>query len=494
MSRENAIRRIKEWRANPCKFVEDNFKVVPDIWQEQALMAFADKDQKRLRISLQACAGPGKSTVLSWIGLNFLSCYGEPGEHPKGAAVSITEDNLRDNLWSELSKWLNKSRVLSMMLTWTASRIYANEHPETWFLSAKSFPKSADKEALGKTLSGIHSKYVLFLIDESGAIPVEVGKAAEQALSTCHFGRILQAGNPISLDGLLYAASKSEYWKVIRITGDPDDPHRSNRIDINWAAEQIARYGRNDPWVKAYILGQFPDSSINTLLSITEVEDAMGKHLTEDKYSFSQKRLGIDVARFGLDSTIIFPRQGLAAFKYAEMRGARSDEIAARVMMAKRKWKSEMEFVDGTGGFGSGVIDSLRQAGQTPHEVHFSSRAIDERYYNKRAEMWMEMADWVKRGAALPDCQILKKELLAPTYTFRSGKFILESKEQIKSRLGYSPDRADALALTFAMPDMPAMTPELAMSMGKNYRSDYDPFSEKGAMASEYDPFSSGRL
>lgn len=429
-------------------------------------------------MSLQACAGPGKSAVLAWIGLNFLSCYGEIGEHPKGAAVSITQENLRDNLWAELSKWQGRSQFLSEILTWTASRLFAKDHPETWFMSAKSFPKSADPDTLGKTLSGIHSKYVLFLIDESGAIPPPVGKAAEQALSNCGFGRIVQAGNPISLEGMLYAAATSEQWYVISITGDPDDPERSPRIDLDWAKEQIRLYGRSDPWVKAYILGQFPDSSINTLLSITEVEAAIGRHLGKDQYEYSQKRLGIDVARFGLDSTIIFPRQGLASFKYVEMRAAKTNEIAARVMAAKKKWYSEMEFVDDTGGFGAGVIDSLQMAGQNTQGINFSSKATDPRYYNKRAEMWFEMAEWVKRGGALPDCRILKKELLAPTYSFHNGRFILESKDQIRKRLGFSPDRADALALTFALPDMPAGTYEgQALGIRSEYKSDYDPFN-----------------
>lgn len=473
MNRESAALKITEWRRNPCKFVVDQFGVEPDRWQERALLAFADMNTPRLRMSLQACAGPGKSAVLSWIGLNFLTCYGEPGEHPKSAAVSITQDNLRDNLWAEIAKWQARSVLCKEMLSWTASRLFAKHHPETWFMSAKSFPKSADPETLGKTLSGIHSKYVLFLIDESGAIPIPVGKAAEQALSNCGFGRIVQAGNPISLDGMLYAASISNQWLVIRITGDPDDPERSPRIDAEWAREQIALHGRGDPWVKAYILGQFPDSSINSLLSITDVESAMGRHLREDQYAFAQKRLGVDVARFGLDSTIIFPRQGLASFKFIEMRQAKSDEIAARVMLAKKKWGSEMEFVDGTGGFGSGVIDALSLAGESPMEIHFSGKAIDARYQNKRAEMWFEMADWVKRGAALPVNQDLKKELLAPTYTFHRGKFVLESKEQIKKRLGFSPDRADALALTFALPDMPAQAGGLARR--GEYKSSYDP-------------------
>ena len=477
-----AANKIKVWRENPIKFVKDNFGVTPDLWQEEALKAFASWDHEKVRISLQACAGPGKSAVLAWCGWNFLACYGERGEHPKGAAVSVTWDNLKDNLWVELAKWQQLSPFLSKTFTWTQTRIFANDHKETWFLSARSFPKTADSETLGKTLSGIHSKYVLFLIDESGDIPVQISKAAEQAvgetLGRKGFCKVLQAGNPISLDGMLHAASTSNKWNVIRITGDPDDPMRSPRISEKWARDQIEEYGKDDPWVMSYILGKFPESSLNTLLSLNEVEEAMERHITVKDYGHSQKRLGIDVARGGLDSTVIFPRQGLAAFKYATMRNANGPQVAARVVQAKAKWKSELELIDDTGGFGASVIDSLELSGHSPMGIHFSSKATDPRYFNKRSEMWFEMAQWVKRGGVLPKCNQLKKELSSVQYFIKNGKLALEEKEQLKSRLGFSPDRADALALTFAIADMPAMNEYEWLRKDKGIKSDYDPFRE----------------
>ena len=476
--------KIKEWREDPVIFVRDQFDVEPDEWQKRALRAFASWDRDKIRVSLQACAGPGKSAVLAWCGWNFLSCYGEKDEHPKGAAVSVSWDNLRDNLWVELAKWMNKSDYLKNSFTWTQTRIFANDHSETWFLSARSFSKSTDPEKLGATLSGVHSKFVLFLIDESGDIPIQVGKAAEQAVGETiqrgGFCKVLQAGNPISLDGMLYAASKSDDTYVIRITGDPDDPERSPRINLQWAQEQIIKFGADDPWVMSYILGRFPSSSINSLLSVDEVEDAMQRTANLFQYGHSQKRLGVDVARFGLDSTIIFPRQGLAAFKYAEMRKANGPDIAARIMLAKQKWRSEREYIDDTGGFGATVIDNLIMGGFTPTGINFSSKAINEKYFNKRAEMWIEMANWVKRGGCLPRCNKLKKELAAPTYTFKNGRLILESKEQIKKRLGFSPDIADALCLTFAEVDMPATDEFEYLRKDKpRYKSEYDPFAKK---------------
>lgn len=473
--------KLKSWKENPAKFVNELFGIVPDKWQEEALRVFPSQDPLKQRISLQACAGPGKSAVEAWCGLNFLTCYGEKGEHPKGACVSTTGDNLKDNLWPEFAKWMGRSEFLSKVFEWQKERIFCKDHPETWFLSARSWSKSANPDEQGRTLSGLHSKYVLCLIDESGDIPVTVLKAGEQALSNCKWGKIIQAGNPISHEGMLYAAATrlSHLWYVIRITGDPEDPARSPRIDKAWAEEQIKTYGRDDPWVMAYILGMFPPNSINTLLSVEEVDAAMKRVVLPQEVENSQKRLGIDVARGGLDKTSLFPRQGLQAFNPVRMSHARGHEVAARAALAKERWNWELCFVDDTGGFGGSVCDSFVQAGIGHIPVNFASSAIDSRYFNKRSEMWFELAKWVKRGGSLPNIPQLRRELTTPMYWFKSGKFQLEEKEQIKKRLGFSPDDADALALTFALPEMPRGDYEGTPMVRKpNIKSEWNPFED----------------
>lgn len=482
------LRRLIEWRRDPVRFVEQNFKVEPDVWQIQALRAFGDQNQPKLRIALQACVGPGKTAALAWMAWNFLACYGETGNHPKGAAVSITGDNLKDNLWPELSKWQKLSPFLSASFLWTKERVFNKDHPETWFLSARSYSKTANADEQGRTLSGLHSKYILGLIDESGEIPPAVGRAAEQAMSErdCKFGRIVQAGNPSSHEGLLYAAASTlaHLWRVIRITGDPEDPNRSPRIDLDWAKEQIATYGRENPWVMSSILGLFPPQSMNSLLGPDEVQAAMDRHLRPDDYNWSQKRIGVDVARFGDDRTVLFPRQGLAAFMPVIMRQVRTTDIAARVAVAKKNWGSEMEFIDDSGHWGHGVIDNLITAGYQPQAVLFEGKNCEKQYLNKRAEMWFKMAEWVKRGGALPQIPELVRELTAPTYTFHNGKIMLEPKDLIKKRIGVSPDLADALALTFALPDMPRTDATTAMLMGKreaatSVSEDWNPYADK---------------
>ncbi len=478
--------RILLWRQDPVQFVWDNFKAIPDIWQRQALEAFASGDREKSHIALKACAGPGKSTVMVWCGWNFISCYADKNEHPKGAAMSITAENLSSNMWSEFSKWQGKSEYLLSQFSHTSEKIFCNAHPKTWFISARSFPKTANADEQGRTLSGLHSKFVLYLIDESGDISPNVLKAAEQGLSTGPlFGKIMQSGNPTSHTGMLYEActTQRDRWHVITITGDPDDANRSSRIDIEWAREQIKTYGRDNPWVMAYILGLFPPGGINALLGPEEVELAMNRHLTIDQYEFSQKRLGVDVARFGDDETVLAPRQGLLAHKMVTMKGARTNEIAARIMMARKNWDHELDFVDGTGGWGAGVIDMLIQSKQSPLEINFAGKSIDPRYANKRAEMWFTMAEWIRSRGVLPKDPRLLKELVSPTYSLINGRFQLEPKDQIKKRLGFSPDRADALALTFAIPEAP-----------KTFRHPLIHSTNQNRALTDYNPYDTARL
>lgn len=481
-----AQRKIKRYREDPVYFATDCLRVEEiDDWQLEVLRSFPSQDESNKRQAMQACVGPGKSTVLAWCGLNFLSTYGDIGEHPKGAAVSITAENLSDNLWAEYSKWMGRSQYLSRAFTWTHSRIYANDHPETWFMSARSFPKTADSERIGTTLSGLHAKYVLMQIDESGDIPPAILKAAEQALSSCKWGKIQQAGNPSSLEGVLYTAVKEQphLWQVIRVTGDPDDPHRSKRIDRSWAIEQIENHGRDNPWVMFSVLGLFPPASINALLGPDDVSKAMRQVPPHDSYAYSQKRLGMDVARFGDDASVLFPRQGLMAYAPVELRGMRNDALAARLTKAKADWGSEVEFIDSTGGYGAGVIDFCIQGGISPIGVNNSESSTDPKYFNKRSEIHFLMAEWVKRGGSLPQDPDLARQLVAPTYTFFKGKLRVEEKDMVKKKLkGKSPDKSDALSLTFAWPEMPGSLRHLAGLSDERGKllSEWEPGEERG--------------
>jgi phage terminase large subunit len=452
---EKARARIQKWRVDPVSFVVDNFGVTPDAWQIDAMTALGGDYNPKRRLCMKACTGPGKSATLAWMGWHRLACFASKGEHPKGAALSITRDNLADNLWSELAKWQGRSDFLKAAFTWTKSSIYANDHPETWFLSARSFAKDADAESIGRALSGLHSQFPFILLDETGDMPIAVGRAATQIFTgSPKDAAIIQAGNPTSTVGLLYESctKAAESWEVITITSDPKDPKRTPRVSVEHAQEMIDTYGPDNPWVMATILGLFPPTGFNSLLGPDEVDVAMARHYRLDEYNHAPVVLGGDVARQGDDSSVVARRQGLAAFQCRSMRIPDTMLVANQFVMEKQKYDADAFFVDETGGYGAGVIDAMRQLGHDVIGVQFGGKPNDYRYFNKRSEMYFELARWVKAGGALPLDRELKEELCATTYVFQGDKFRIVEKELIKAAIGRSPDKADAYALTFAFP------------------------------------------
>ena len=448
-----AERNRRRWLADPVAYVRERFGAEPDRWQAEALARFPSSP----RLALKACKGPGKTAVLAWLIWYFL----DTRRAPKVAATSITEDNLSDNLWPELAKWQQRSPELSAAYSWTKTRITRNDAPETVFVAARTWPRTADPQRQAQTLAGLHADQVMFVLDESGGIPQAVMTTAEAVLATASVdAHVVQAGNAESREGPLFRACETDrhLWTVIEITGDPDDPQRSPRLSLEYAREQIATYGRENPWVMVNVLGQFPPTSLNALLGSEDVQAAMRRTLDATVYAWAQTRLGIDVARFGDDRTVIFPRQGLRAFAPSIMRHGResavSTDIATKVATLTAEWKAQVQLLDATGGWAAGARDVLVASGYRPVNVQFHGPSGNEKYENRRAEMWFGMSEWGKAGGGRPQVPELVGELTTPTYTFSPrGKFILEPKAHVKERLGRSPDLADALALTFAIPE-----------------------------------------
>lgn len=464
---------VLAWRADPILFVRRCIGVEPDAWQLDALAALGNPETRRL--AMKACKGPGKTALLAWIILWFLTCHYES----KVGCTSITEGNIDTNLWPELAKWLERSRFLKATFVWSSNKV-SRKGSSNWFAIKRTWPKSGNQQAQADALAGIHADDVMFVLDESGGIPLAVMVTAEAVLATLQAGHraiVVQAGNPTHTTGPLYRACTVDkhLWHVITITGDPDDPKRSPRISLEWAREEIAKYGRDNPWVMVNVLGLFPPASINALLGVEEVEAAMQRHLNLGEYAHAQKRIGVDVARFGDDRTVIFPRQGLASFRPVIMRNAATTTIAAKVAYGMKRWGAEVALIDDTGHWGHGVIDNLNAAQVPCIGVNYAGQALNKRYRNRRVEMWLEGAKAIRGGAALPPIPEMVGELTEPTYTFINGVFVLEEKDQIKERIGRSPDLADAYMTTYAIPELPGQTLESQMRQQRR-SADYHPF------------------
>lgn len=457
-----AIKRLKRWRKDPVAFVTECFGAIPDRWQAETLMLLS----RRPRVAMMACKGPGKSCLMAWAAWWMLSCH----PHANGIVCSVTGDNLRDGLWKELALWYAQSDLLKETFRITSERISSREHPDTWWISARSFPKRANKDEQESTLAGLHAKYVFIILDEIGEYPPGVIPAAEGIFANVGvkggLAKLLVGGNPTTRNGPLYRICKRDaaMWDTVSITGDPDDPMRSPRISIEWAQEQIDTWGRENPWVMANVLGLFPEGGTDELIDIADVMKAQKRDLPALAWQDEPIVWGLDPARSGAgDEIALAKRQGVLCRQIKTWRGMKGPDLASRlsVMLLKAEERNELPdalFVD-VGGIGSSVCDHLELLGwgELLIQVDFGSGATEKRFQNKRVEMWWGMAQWVARASScLPFDAMLQAEMCAPVGEYKVvGKrtvFTLESKKDMKKRGVASPNRADALALTFAEP------------------------------------------
>lgn len=468
---------IRRYEHAPLLMVREMFHANPDAWQTQALELLP----KSPRLALVSCTGPGKTAFLAWAAWWWLFtrwC-------PRIWALSISSENLRDNLWAEMAKWRHESKILEGMFTFSAEsiRIKDGDYANDWYMTARSWSKTADKNQQALALKGLHAEFPMIIMDESGGIPEAVSATAEAIFSSCTEAHFLQAGNPTNLSGPLHNACTRDraLWEVIHITGDPDDPKRSSRVSVEWARQEIKKYGPDNPWVLVNVFGKFPPASINSLISADECNAALGKHLRKPDYEWAAKILGVDVGRYGDDATVIYPRQGLASFIPIILRNMDSSQVAGHITRKYNDMLGDAIMVDDTGGFGSGVRDRLRDLHYDNMGVVFSGKPTDPQYYNKRAEIWWKTCDWIRAGGALPPCAThVVEELTTANYSFKGDRIIIEEKDQMKIRLGRSPDETDALACTFAFDVAPQVRTLEAVQVALNAMSQqthsYDPW------------------
>lgn len=450
---------IRAWRESPPIFVRQVLGATPDPWQDEVLAAFPHQR----RLALKACAGPGKTAVLAWIVLNFLATR----PFPKIAVTSITSDNLRDNLWAELSMWISRSPFLSSSFEWTPDRIFYRGNKDRWWASARTWDRRADKEQQGNTLAGLHADYVLAVVDESGGIPAAVLGAAEGVLANlgtdtgAKEAHIVQAGNPTHLDGPLHAAFTSEaalWWKK-EITGDPDDPNRAPRVSKEWAAERIKALGRDHPWVMAKILGRFPLQSSNALIGLADFEDAFNR---ESDGTTEPKIAGVDVAREGAAESVLTVRTGNHLREQIAWGQCRLTQSAGKIREIHAVEMFDEIRVDDIG-VGGGLTDILLGMGLPVIGVNSGEAPSDPRFLNLRGEANIGLReDWFSNGTISIAPNLRNTSLLNEGTTLRieyagnGEKLKVESKKEYVARTGKSPDRWDSAVLAFMKVHSPA--------------------------------------
>jgi len=216
----------------------------------------------------------------------------------------------------------------------------------------------------------------------------------------------------------------------------------------------IADYGLDSNFIKARVLGEFPSEAANQFISPI-VDEAMRRELSPTWND--PLVIGVDVARFGDDMSVIYPRRGCDARSILTLtfRNIPLDRLEDQIVEFCNAHRVEAVFVDGTG-VGGGVVDHLRRRGLYVIDVQFGAKpdqAFDAtKYANKRVEIWGAMREALTR-LCLPNNGDLREQLIGPEYTFNLRTEIqLEPKDAMKRRGLPSPDLADALAVTYAAP------------------------------------------
>jgi hypothetical protein len=312
------------------------------------------------------------------------------------------------------------------------------------------------------------------VIDEVAQIRPEVWNDIIQPALSDRKGWAMFIGTPAGVNlfsELFYRATSLPDWWAARYT--VNDTDAIDRAEV----ERLQRDMPESAYAREYLC-DFTAAGDNQLITLSDAENAAQRRYEDADILDMPLVMGVDVARFGDDRSVIVFRQGRSMEPPITMQGIDNMALAGRIANLIEDRDPDAVFIDVGGG--AGVIDRLRQLDYDVVEVNFGAKAIHPNLYvNKRSEMWWGIREWIDNGGAIPNESTLKAELATPTYTYDSlGRRALESKDEIKKRLqgGSSPDIADALALTFAFPVAKALPREVRERLDPRARKDYDPY------------------
>lgn len=423
---------------DPVGFFKDVIGFEPDAWQIEA----AENIRDFQRLAVASGHGIGKTAAVACIILWFISTR----PNPQIVVTANTKNQLDTKTWRELSKW-HKKALNKDWFKWTATRFFLIDSPETWF--ASSIPWS---EHNSEAFAGTHEENVLIVFDEASAISDIIWDVTEGAMTT-DGARWIAFGNPTKNTGKFrecFGAMKHR-WKTMQV--DSRTAKMANKEQIQ---QWLEDYGEDSDFFRIRVKGEFPRAGSSQFISSEAVELAASRIIDAREYHREPLRIGVDVARFGDDQTVLTLRRGRKVFEQIRYRGLDTMEVAAKVYEIYMKHRSNnyetFIFVDGIG-VGAGVVDKLKEL-KVPNivDVVSGATATDSRQYaNKRAELWGRMRDWLENSKPqIPNDSELKQDIISPEYGFNGKMQIqLEKKADMKSRGMASPDSGDSLAMTF---------------------------------------------
>jgi hypothetical protein len=423
----------------------------PRTWQTDVLedikQHLADPETRfqPLQIAVASGHGIGKSALIAMI----MEWAKSTCEDCKVIATAGTGTQLATKTVPEVQKWF---------------RLAINQH--WWDINATSIRvKDPAHQALWRTdfitwslqkteaFAGLHNqgKRIVIIFDEASSIDDEIWHVTEGALSDEDTEIIWIAfGNPTRNTGEFYRAiTGANRWHKRQIDSRTVEGTNKKLLDA-----QIAEWGEDSDRARVRIRGEFPRGGSTQFISGELV--AAARKRTVDGFQAMPVILGVDVARFGDDRSIICRRQGRKADFIGKFYGIDTQVLGGKVQEAIDEEKPDAVVIDGDG-IGGAIVDFLKARGYDRKtalvEFHGGYTAREpHKYLNMRAQVWGDMKDWLA-GAQIPDEPQIDTDLTGPDYYYHPtrGCMGLETKDEMKSRGVDSPDEGDALAMTFAV-------------------------------------------
>jgi len=489
-----------EYRSDPVRFSEEVLGI--RLWpkQQDILRALTTSPQIAVR-SGQKC---GKTMISVIAALWFVVCHVDANV----ILTAPTGRQVREILWKELRQVYLRAKVP------LGGKLNVSPAGGLRYSDGRQIIGYSVTDTAPEDMAGTSGKTLMYVIDEASGFSQAIFDAIEGNLGGSTFGRLLAISNPTQVSGFFFDAfhRSASSWHRFAISSEEASKYANDFTGL-MQPETIARKakdgGRDSPWFRIRILGQFPTSATNSVCSLAHIDSAKERFLTEafrrlclakmvdpsadSTRAINERELdeiaklfgpddgplefGVDVARFGDDATVIQPRRGKWLLPYKAVQGYGTHEVVGAILYLTKALAHEGERahvkIDGTGGYGGGVVDTLRLPENAPFvtvlEVNVSTRSDDEeRYPNLRSQLWFAISEWLKDGGGMhtalgEEDGKLDAELLTPTYKFDpKGRQVVEPKDETKKRLGRSPDRADAAALAVynARPIAPALLPK----------------------------------
>lgn len=415
-------------------------------WSKQKEIMLSVRDNPRTLVP--AGYAVGKTWVAARVALWFLYSY------PNSLVITTapTWRQVENILWAEIRLQHQQSfKPLGGLVLQTQIKIADN-----WF----ALGLSTDEPA---RFQGFHSSHLLLIFDEAAGIDKSIWDVAEGQMAGA-FARWLTISNPIAPSGPFYDAAKSPMWNTIPISCLDSPNVKAGKIiypklvTSTWVEDRQKEWSEASPLYQSKVLGQFPSTSEHGLIPLDWLMAAQERTAGKVEVNPDERRIGVDVARSGDDATVFLFREGPAVKDMEEYHNISTMETAGKLIIFVDKHKVPWRSVSvDVIGIGAGVVDRLKEQNLHVQAVNFGSSAKDsKKYANLRAECY-----WKVRDASNPDAdkpmaiparysKLVNELASTEWHATSSGKILVEPKEEIKKRLGRSPDHADALALSYA--------------------------------------------